>query len=186
MDGGAKVPFVRHSVQCQRQSLLNQRRRTAVRPCKNRRSPTVPDQYRHGPARGGWQGLQHRPVGVGQGGHAAPSRNDGPVRRIDGDGPTAVPDGLDAGNQRQRWTRSADELPGFAGHEDLISARLDPGTAKGGGEVLARKQAGADGGEAVSPRKPVAATDADEGGGEGGAFDTSVHMKRPLSHWERA
>lgn len=171
MEGAAKVPFVRHSVQRQRQSFLDQRQRLGRAPCKNRRSGVVPDQHRQGAARGRGQGLQNRLISGGQGGHPPGGGNDGPSGRIDRDQPAPVPDRLDSGRERQRWSRPADEITGFPGQEDLIAACLDPDPGQGGREVLGGMQAGVDGREPLSPRGPVASPYADQGGGEDAGVD---------------
>ena len=177
MDGGTKVPFVRHSVQRQRQSLLDQRRRPARRPCKNRRSRIVPDQHRQGTACRRRQGLHYGPVGVRKARHAPGGRGDGPSGRPDRDSPAAVPDGLDTRVKRQRLARPANELASLAGHENLCPARLDACSAEAGGEVLSGAQPVENGGEPVSTRQPVAAADTDEDGGEGVNVGRSFNIK---------
>ena len=186
MEDAAKVPFMRHSVQRQRQSLLDQRRRPARRPCKNWRSPFVPDQHRHGAARGRRQGLQRGPVSVRQGGHAAGDGGDGPARLVDGDEPAAIPDSLLARSERQGRRRTAREFSRFARQEDAVTMSLHPGAAEGGGEGLPAHQTAMDGLQPIPARKSVAAPDADKGRSEGAGVDRSVEVQAAFSHWERA
>ena len=185
MHGRAKILLVRHSVHGERQSLPDQRPRPRHPPCKNRGSSIVPDQHRHGAARGGREGPEDGAVGVGQGGQPPGGVDDGPAGGVGGDGPAAVPDGFDAGDEEKRGRGTACEFAGFAGEADMIAAGLEASAAQGGDEILAAAQPREGSCQAVAARKAVAAADADQGGGEDVAVGGPVDCQRSLSHRER-
>jgi SpoVK/Ycf46/Vps4 family AAA+-type ATPase len=129
--------------------------------------------------------LQHGPVGVRKARHAPGGGGDGPSGRPDRDRPAAIPDGLDTRVKRQGLARPANELARLAGHENLCAARLDPGPAEGGGEVLSGPEAGNDRLQPLAARRTVSPADTDQGHGEDMAVNASINCQRSLSCHDR-
>lgn len=182
---GTKVPFVRHSVQRQRQSFLDKRPRLCDRPCKNRRSSVVPDQHRLRPPHGRRHSLQDCSVGVRERRNPPRGGHDRPARHIGGDRPTAVPDHLHARRQRLWRYPPTGELPGLAADEDLIAVRGHAGSAHHPDEGLARPQPCQQRVQPLASRQPVSAPGTDERGGKRRSIEASIRTKPTLPRGER-
>lgn len=96
MHGEAKVPFVRHSVQREAQSFADQTSRLRRLSCKNWGRLAVPQEDRPGSARWRWKTLKGLTIGVAQTRHSSRGGPHRPSGRRRGQGPAAIPDGLDA------------------------------------------------------------------------------------------
>ena len=161
MEGEAEIPFVRHSVQRERQPLADQRMRLDFASCKNRGALAVPDQDGSRAPGGGRMPGQEGAVGVRQLGLESRRGTNGPAGLGRREGPAAVPYGFDAGFERERRDRAAPEFTGLAQERGRIASRLQPCAADRGGKGPAGTEAVKKPVETVRPGRavPSSATD---------------------------
>lgn len=167
MDGRAKAPFVRHSVQRQRQSFRDQRVRLSHASCKNRDILAVPDQHRPCAARGGGRRLQPSRVHVGKGRHPSRRGTDAPAGLRRDDRPPAVPHRLGLAGQGCQGDAPTSEFTRFARHDDPVAGRRHPRSGQGRGEIRPPAQPGQQPLEPIATRRSVPSPGADQGGGDG-------------------
>jgi len=186
MHGEAKVPFVRHSVQREAQSLADQTARFRRLSCKNRGSAVVPQQDGTGGARRRWKLPEGLTIGVGETGQSPRGGTHRPAGRRPDKRPAAVPHGFGVGSEHEIVSVGASELAGFTHDEDRLAGGDQAGAARCRREDLARTETREEDVEAVTPGRPVAAAGADEGGGHGAGGDIAAKTDQVILDGEDA
>ena len=185
MDGAMEVAFLRRFAQRQGQTTRSQGANLRLPPCKNRPAPVVPDQDRQGGAGPAGDVGDVGAIGFGQGVQTTEGGGDGPAGRAGGDLVAPVPDGWDAGLQRDVGWRATPKLAGLPPDQDRVAVSLDAGAGEGGGEVFARVDAGCQGFEPVAARRRVVARGSQKQGRQTVRRHRPLHLET-LSQRERA